>query len=67
LASRHLSLPHLITVGQATLIQNLFGHVLIPRAVELELTHPSAPAAVREWMAHPHTTSKNANLLAFFY
>jgi predicted nucleic acid-binding protein len=46
-------LRYLITVGQATLIHNLFGHVVIPRAVELELTHPSAPAAVREWMAHP--------------
>jgi predicted nucleic acid-binding protein len=36
-------LRYLITVGQSGLIQNLFGHVLIPRAVEVELTHPSAP------------------------
>ena len=44
-------LRYLITVGQSDLIQSLFGHVLIPRAVEAELTHPSAPTVVRQWMA----------------
>lgn len=43
-------LRYLITVGQSSLIQNLFGQVLIPRAVEVELTHPSAPKVVRQWM-----------------
>ena len=44
-------LRYLITVGQSDLIQSLFGHVLIPRGVEAELTHPSAPTVVRQWMA----------------
>jgi predicted nucleic acid-binding protein len=44
-------LRYLIAVGRPELIQNLFGHVLIPRAVEMELTHPSAPMVVRNWMA----------------
>ena len=44
-------LRYMIAVGQSNLIQSLFGHILIPRAVEAELTHPSAPAVVRQWMA----------------
>jgi predicted nucleic acid-binding protein len=44
-------LRYLITVGRPELIQNLFGHILIPRAVEMELTHSSAPTVVRHWMA----------------
>ena len=44
-------LRYMIAVGQSDLIQSLFGHILIPRAVEAELTHPSAPAVVRQWMA----------------
>ena len=44
-------LRYLITVGRPEVIQSLFGHVLIPRAVEMELTHLSAPAVVRHWMA----------------
>lgn len=44
-------LRYLISVGQSELLQNIFGKVLIPRAVELELTHPSAPLVVRQWMA----------------
>ena len=44
-------LRYLITIGQSDLIQRLFGQVLIPRGVEAELTHPSAPTVVRRWMA----------------
>ena len=44
-------LRYLITVGQSDLIQSLFGHILIPRGVEAELTHPSAPKVVRQWLA----------------
>jgi predicted nucleic acid-binding protein len=45
-------LRYLIAVGQADLIELIFHHVLIPRIVERELTDPSAPEAVRQWMAN---------------
>jgi predicted nucleic acid-binding protein len=50
-ASNTSPLRYLIAIDRTELIQNLFGHVLIPRAVELELTHLSAPTVVRQWMA----------------
>jgi predicted nucleic acid-binding protein len=43
-------LRYLIAVGQSDLIANIFGHVLIPREVEKELTHPAALPVVRQWM-----------------
>jgi predicted nucleic acid-binding protein len=44
-------LRYLIAVGRPDLIQKIFGQVLIPRGVEEELIHPSAPAATRQWIA----------------
>jgi len=44
-------LRYLIAVGRADLVAQIFRHVLIPRAVEQELTDPSTPDAVRQWMA----------------
>jgi len=44
-------LRYLIAVGRVDLVQQIFGHVLIPRAVERELTDPSTPEAVQQWMA----------------
>ncbi len=44
-------LRYLAAVGRAELVQQIFRHVLIPRAVEQELTDPSTPEAVRQWMA----------------
>jgi predicted nucleic acid-binding protein len=44
-------LRYLIAAGHADLVANLFGTVLIPRAVERELLDPHAPASVREWLA----------------
>jgi predicted nucleic acid-binding protein len=57
-------LRYLIAVGRPELIQNLFGHVQIPRAVEMELTHPSAPAVVRHWMAQRPTWIEVRDLAA---
>ena len=48
-------LRYLIAVGRADVVEQIFGHVLIPRAVERELTHPSTPEAVRRWMAQRPT------------
>ena len=44
-------LRYLIVIGRADLVQHIFGSVLIPRGVEQELTDPSTPEAVRQWMA----------------
>ncbi len=44
-------LRYLIAVGRADLVEQIFRHVLIPQAVERELTDPSTPEAVRQWMA----------------
>ena len=43
-------LRYFIVAGCSHLIERLFGAVLIPRAVERELTHVSAPAILRQWM-----------------
>lgn len=46
--------PHyLVLIGQADLLPRLFGKVILPAAVQAELSHPEAPAAVREWIAAP--------------
>jgi predicted nucleic acid-binding protein len=42
---------YLILCNQAFLLRELFGSVLIPPAVHLELTHPHTPQAVRAWAA----------------
>jgi len=44
-------LRYLIAVGLADLVERIFHHVLIPRAVEQELTDRFTTDAVRQWMA----------------
>ncbi len=56
-------LRYLIAVDRADLIESIFGQVLIPRGVEVEITHPSAPAAVRHWMAQEPTWIEVRDLL----
>ena len=46
-------LNYLILIGEAHLLPRLFGRVLIPTAVFLELKHPAAPQLVADWMASP--------------
>ena len=42
---------YLFSVGQIDLLPQLFGTIVIPAAVQRELTHPTAPAALKEWSA----------------
>jgi predicted nucleic acid-binding protein len=42
-------LRYLGVIGHADLIAHVFGQLVIPGPVLAELTHPSAPAAVRDW------------------
>ncbi|HEY4360791.1 MAG TPA: hypothetical protein VGN17_07480 [Bryobacteraceae bacterium] len=44
-------LRYLIAIDRDQLLPALYGRVLIPPAVGLELSHESTPAAVRTWMA----------------
>lgn len=46
-------LSYLVLIQQVDLLPALFGHALIPQAVQIELMHVRAPAAVREWAKHP--------------
>ncbi len=46
-------LNYLILIEAAEILPRLYGNVLIPPAVEQELTHPAAPELVRAWMARP--------------
>jgi predicted nucleic acid-binding protein len=46
-------LRYLVVLGQVDILPTLFGQVLIPPAVAVELQHPKAPAAVRAWIASP--------------
>jgi len=43
-------LRHLIAIGEADLLQHLFGSVIIPAAVLSELRADSTPAAVKSWI-----------------
>jgi predicted nucleic acid-binding protein len=46
-------LNYLILIEQIDLLPRLYGQVFVPTTVAHELQHLRAPAAVREWIAHP--------------
>jgi predicted nucleic acid-binding protein len=46
-------LNYLVLIGHADILPVLYGRVLIPRAVYLELQHERTPDVVRVWIAHP--------------
>jgi len=46
-------ISYLILIGEAGLFETLYGGVVVPGAVERELTHPSAPDAVATWVKSP--------------
>ena len=46
-------LNYLILIGQIDLLHRLYGQVLVPTTVALELKHLRAPSAVRAWMESP--------------
>jgi len=46
-------LRYLIFSGHVHLIQDIFGHVMIPSAVDRELRDAAAPSVVREWISRP--------------
>lgn len=44
-------LRYLIAIGQEGLLEQLFGHLLIPPPVHAELSDSRTPAGVRQWMS----------------
>jgi predicted nucleic acid-binding protein len=46
---------YLVLIGEIDVLAKLYGHVVIPQAVQLELTNSHTPAAVRAWISqHPN-------------
>jgi predicted nucleic acid-binding protein len=46
-------LNYLVLIGEAEVLQRLYGRVVIPASVLRELQNPQAPAAVAKWIAQP--------------
>lgn len=46
---------YLVLIGEPDVLYALYGGVLLPDAVRLELMNRAAPAAVREWISNPPT------------
>ncbi len=44
---------YLIQIRQAEILQKLFGEIIIPEPVAIEMRHPKAPVDVREWIESP--------------
>jgi predicted nucleic acid-binding protein len=45
-------LNYLILIGEAVVLERLYGRVLIPQAVWSELQSGGTPVSVQEWMAN---------------
>jgi predicted nucleic acid-binding protein len=45
---------YLVLIGEAELLQRLYGRVLIPQTLRAELKTPRTPAVVREWVESSH-------------
>ncbi len=46
-------LNYLIRLGRPEVLREIYGRVLAPRAVLVELQHPEAPPEVRNWASAP--------------
>ena len=55
-------LNYLVVIEHSHLLPQLYGRVLIPRAVFEELQQERTPAAVRAWASHPPEQASSADL-----
>jgi len=46
-------LHYLILLDHADLLRRFYGEVIVPDAVAIELSSPSAPSIVRDWILRP--------------
>jgi len=44
---------YLVLIKEIDLLPSLFGRVLLPDSVFLELKHPKSPSEVRDWISRP--------------
>jgi predicted nucleic acid-binding protein len=45
-------LHYLVLLDHAELLHRFYGEVVVPEAVAIELSSPTAPLVVRDWMSH---------------
>jgi len=46
-------LHYLILIGRESILEKLYGSIIVPPAVLAELSHSSAPAKISSWAANP--------------
>jgi len=46
-------LNYLIRLGRPDVLRDIYGRVLVPRAVLIEMQHPEAPPEVSAWASAP--------------
>jgi hypothetical protein len=46
-------LNYLIRLGHSDILREIYGRVLVPCAVLIEMKHPEAPPEVRAWACQP--------------
>jgi predicted nucleic acid-binding protein len=46
-------LNYLIRLGHPDVLREIYGRVLVPHAILMEMQHPEAPAEVRAWASTP--------------
>jgi predicted nucleic acid-binding protein len=46
-------LNYLIRLGHPDILRQIYGRVLVPPAVSIEMRHPDAPPEVQDWAAAP--------------
>jgi predicted nucleic acid-binding protein len=42
---------YLIQIGEIEILPTLYGRIIVPLSVSIELNHPRAPDIVRQWMS----------------
>ncbi len=45
----------LVRIQHIDVLPRLFGRIIVPPAVERELSHPNTPKVIRDWLASPPT------------
>jgi len=58
-------LNYLIRLGYPHVLQEVFGRVLVPQAVLIEMQHSEAPTEVRSWASAPPAWLERTTVLQF--
>jgi predicted nucleic acid-binding protein len=55
-------LNYLIRLGHPDVLREIYGRVLVPHAVLMEMQHPEAPIEVRDWASAPPSWLEEAHV-----